>query len=281
MKSIVIKNAILIFATTSLLFVGCETNEDEEAADAVNFSTENSIRAVKADNVAEGTFNILESGFVENEGLTAPSSRNLISLFPSCTTITISSNGNGGTIILDFGNSCTLNNGAVVSGIINIVYGPIISGTRTINYTFEDYVYNGNSVAGGGEILREISNSNGNPQSTVNEMITISFPNSSISATRDGLRIVEWVQGSSSGTWTDNVYEVSGNWDTTFNSGFTRSGTVTQVLVRRLSCLYVESGKLVIERQGLTAEIDWGDGTCDNMATLTYNGIEYPIILGD
>jgi hypothetical protein len=45
--------------------------------------------------------------------------------------------------------------------------------------------------------------------------------------------------------------------------------------------LFVESGKLVIEQQGQTAEIDWGIGTCDNMATLTYNGVEYPIILGN
>ena len=281
MKTIVIKNAILFCATICLIFIGCETNEEDGVADEVSFSTENSTRAVQADNVAEGTFNILESAYVENEGVPTPSSRNLISLFPSCTTITISTNGNGGTIILDFGNSCTLNNGAVVSGIINIVYGPIISGTRTINYTFEDYTYNGNSVAGGGEILREISNTNGNPQSTVNEVITVNFPNSDVSATRDGLRVVEWVQGFSSGTWTDNVYEVSGNWDTTFNSGFNRTGTVTQVLVRRLSCLFVESGTLVIEQQGQTAEIDWGDGTCDNKATLTYNGIEFPIILGD
>jgi hypothetical protein len=91
-------------------------------------------------------------------------------------------------------------------------------------------VYNGNSVAGDVEILREISNVNGNPQSTVNEVITVSFQNSDVSVTRDGQRIVEWVQGFSSGTWADNVYEVSGNWDTTFNSGFSRSGTVTEVL---------------------------------------------------
>jgi hypothetical protein len=45
--------------------------------------------------------------------------------------------------------------------------------------------------------------------------------------------------------------------------------------------LFVERGKLVIERKGKTAEIDWGSGTCDNMATLTYNGVAYPIILGN
>ena len=105
MKSIVTKNAILFFATISLIFVGCETNEEE--AESVNFSTENSTRAAQADNVAEGTFNIMESGFVENEGVPTPSTRNMISLFPSCTTITITTNGNGGTIILKFLNKKT------------------------------------------------------------------------------------------------------------------------------------------------------------------------------
>ena len=56
---------------------------------------------------------------------------------------------------------------------------------------------------------------------------------------------------------------------------------MTEVLVRRLSCLFVESGKIVIEQQGETAEIDWGNGTCDNVAILTYNGIDYTIFLGD
>ena len=279
MKSIVTKNAILFCATISMFFVGCVT--DEEVVESENYNTENSTRAAQADNVAEGTFNILESGFVENVGVPTPSSRNLVSLFTPCTTITITTNGNGGTIILDFGDSCTLSNGAVVSGKIIIEYGPIISGTRTINYTFENYVHNGNAVSGGGEILREISNVNGNPQSTVNELITVSFPSSDVVATRDGLRIVEWVDGFGSGTWVDNVYEVSGNWDTTFSTGLGRSGVVTQVLVRRLSCLFVESGKLEIEQQGNVAEIDWGNGTCDNMATLTYNGVSYPIILGN
>lgn len=281
MKSIFKKKIILTTAILSILFIGCDTNEDEGTISTGILSAETTTFAVRADNIAEGTFNIIESGFVENQGVPAPLSRNLISLFPSCATITISPNGDGGTIILDFGGSCTLNNGAVVSGMITIEYGPINGSSRTINYSFANYTYNGNGVAGGGEIVREISNGNGNPQSTVNELITVSFLNSDVTATRDGLRIVEWTLGFSSGTWTDNVYEISGSWETTFNSGVIRSGTVTQVLVRRLSCLYVESGALVIEQQGQTAEIDWGDGTCDNLATLTFNGIDYPIILGD
>jgi len=276
MKGIPKRIALLFSATIILFLMSCETDK-EETVD-VNFSAENTTRAAQTDNVAEGTLNIMENAYVENEEFPNPG-RN-ISMFPSCTIITIITNGNGGTIILDFGDSCQLNNGAIVSGKINLVFGAIISGTRTINYTFENYTYNGNGVSGGGEIFRQIANSNGNPQSTVNESIIISFPNTNFTAARDGFRVVEWVEGVGSGTWSDNVYEISGNWVTNFSNGFYRTGEVTQVLVRKLSCPYLVSGKLLIEQENLVGEFNWGNGECDNLATLTINGREYQIILG-
>ena len=277
MKSIVSKIAIVLTSTITLLFMSCEVTNEDSAP--VNFSPENSTRAAQADNIAEGSFDILESGFVENGN--GPNPLRSTSLFTPCTTITVTITGNGGSIILDFGDSCQLNNGAIVSGIINIDFGPVLNGTRTINYAYENYTYNGNGVEGGGEIFRQIANSNGNPQSTVNETITVSFDNTSIAATRIGLRIVEWTEGFASGTWVDNVYEITGNWDTTFTNGFQRAGEVTQALVRKLSCLYLVSGKLVVEQQNFVGEVDWGDGTCDNLATLTINGQTYEIILGN
>ena len=277
MKSILSKITIALCVTITTLFMSCQPNDDK--TDPVNFSTENSTMAALADDVAEGTLNIMENGYEENGG--EPSPFRTESLFSSCVTITLTTNGNGGTIILDFGNSCELNNGAIVSGKITLVYGAIVSGTRTINYTFDTYTYNGNEVAGGGEIFREIANTNGNPQSTVNELITVSFPNTTITATRDGLRVVEWTEGVGSGTWEDNVYQVTGNWDTTFSNGFNRSGEVTQALVRKLSCMYLVSGKLLVQQEGLSGEFDWGVGTCDNLATFTYDGTVYPIILGN
>lgn len=264
---------LLAIIGVSVLFIGCDKNDDE--TDPVNFSAEDANRAAQVDNTVEGTLSIMENGYVEGEEGRSQS----ISFFPACTEITILPNGNGGTIILDFGNSCQLNNGAIVSGIINLEYGAFVGGTRTITYTFENYFYNSNGVTGGGEILREISNQNGNPSSTVNETITVSFPNSTVTATRNGLRIAEWVEGVGSGTWLDNVYHVSGNWDTTLTNGFERKGEVTETLVRKLSCVYLVSGVIEIQQEGLTGAIDFGDGNCDNLATLIFNGEEYPIIL--
>jgi hypothetical protein len=180
---------------------------------------------------------------------------------------------------LDFGAGCTLNNGANVSGIIDLNYEAILNHSRIINYTFEDYFYNENGVTGGGEIVREFSNSNGNPASTGNEIITVSFPNSTVTATRNGLRIAEWVAGVGSGTWVDNVYHITGNWDTTFTNGFERSGLVTETLVRRLDCPYLVSGTLEVTQNGLTGSLDFGNGACDAQAVFTFDGVEYTLFL--
>ena len=184
-----------------------------------------------------------------------------------------------GTITLDFGESCQLNNGAIVSGVINLEFTAIIEGVRTIDYSFVDYTYNGNGVQGGGQIQRQIANSNGNPQSTVNETILVSFPNSDITATRVGLRISEWVEGVGTGTWLDNVYHITGNWITNFSNGFERTGEVTQTLVWKLNCLYLVSGIIEVTQEGLIGSLDYGSGACDNNAILTINGQDYPLLL--
>ncbi|WP_203296041.1 hypothetical protein [Luteirhabdus pelagi] len=266
-----IKFVTALVLTTSVL-ISCSEDESNDPTPA-EFSVENNTRSAQTDNVVEGTLNIMETAYVESE------EGRSVSFFPDCATIVFSPNGNGGTIEITFENNCELNNGAIVSGTIFMEYGPIVEGTRTIDYTFEDYFYNGNGVTGGGEIFREIENDNGNPQSTVNETIMVSFPNTTVTATRDGLRIAEWVEGVGSGTWTDNVYSVTGNWETNLSNGFFRNGEVTQPLIRKLNCPYLVEGSLQIEQQFGTGVIDFGEGECDSNATITINGQEFPIQL--
>ena len=276
MKNVFKNLTFVLFGFGFLLLVGCNTDENNDPS-ADTFSSEDSARAAKTDNIVEGALNIMEQAFVEKE-LEAKSAGGF-SLFPECTVITVGTQGNQLTILLDFGNFCVLNNGSVVSGKIAMVYGPLLSGTYTVTYSFEEFIYNGNGVSGGGEIFYEIANQNGNPQSTVNESITVSFPNTTVTGTRNGMRTSEWVEGVGSGTWLDNVYHITGNWDTNFTNGFQRSGEVTSTIVRKLSCLYLVSGRLEVSQDGLNAAIDFGDGKCDNKAIIILNGHEFPIIM--
>ncbi len=276
MKNIIFNFFVALLFGGFFLFIGCD-KEDNDPQEEVNFNSDNSARAAKMDNVAEGTFNIMEQAFVENEiegrGI------NLLSLFPDCTEITVSTQGNHVLVLLDFGDTCTLNNGNVVSGSILLDYGPLVGGTYTVTYIYNDFTFNDNGVSGGGNFLYEIANQNGNPQSTLNASITVSFPNTIVTGTRNGLRVSEWVEGIGTGTWVDNVYHVTGNWQTEFSNGFERSGEVTDTLVRKLSCRYLVSGVLEVTQDGVTAAIDFGDGECDNQAIFIYNGQEYPFTM--
>ncbi len=276
MKTLSVKILTVLFFG-SLLFLGsCSQDDDATPAEEVNYSAENTTRAAQADNIIEASFDIMENGYVENERTKAPM---VISLFPDCTVITVKPDGDGGEITLDFGNSCELRNGAVVSGQILLEYGPIENASRTIVYSYDNFTYNGHSITGGGTIVRELSNENGNPQSTVNGNIAVAFANSDVTATRTGVRVAEWTTGVGTGTWVDNVYEITGNWDTQLSTGFERSGQVTEALIRKLSCPWLVSGALQVEQENLTAVIDFGEGECDAQATITINGQSYPIVL--
>lgn len=278
MKTSLKKIALISFAFLAVTFISCNKDDGGSEGEEVNFSAENTAYVAQADNIVEGATNIAESGYVQIE----EPGRMPNSIFPECTSITISTDGNGGTILLDFGvetDPCTLFNGAVVSGKIFMDYGPIVAGTRIIEYSYIDFIYNGNLVTGGGTIYRTIENNNGNPESTVNEEIDVFFSGTTITANRTGTRIAEWVEGVGSGTWTDNVYHIEGSWLTTLSNGFERSGLVVETLVRKLGCLYLVSGQIEVTQEGLTGILDFGDGYCDAIATIIFNGQEYTVIM--
>ena len=275
MKSIVIKTRMLTFLTVFFLFTSCSEDENNtELETNEDLTAMQTKQAADTDEVSTGAFNIIETAYVEIE----EQGGRMTSLFPDCVTITITSENGFTFITLDFGLGCELNNGNIVSGKIHISYGPIQNGTRTINYSFEDFIFNNKEIEGGGTIFREHSNAIGNPQSTFHKNIVVTFPEGLV-ATVDGTRVREWVEGVGSGTWMDNVYLVTGNWTIEFSTGHSRSALVTEALRREATCHYFVSGLLEITRNETTGVLNYGDGTCDNIAILTVNGKEYIIIL--
>ncbi|MEZ4818259.1 MAG: hypothetical protein R2776_09890 [Flavobacteriaceae bacterium] len=65
------------------------------------------------------------------------------------------------------------------------------------------------------------------------------------------------------------------------SNGFSRTGVVTRTLVREASCLFLVSGEITVSQEGLTGVLDFGNGNCDNIATITFNGQEFQILLGN
>jgi hypothetical protein len=268
---------ILSLLLFSLVFTSCSK---DEATDADNNTSsdlvfvEESRQVSQGNALSDGVIHMMETAYAEIEENAGRSA----SLFPDCVTITISSENGVTFVTLDFGFGCQLQNGAVVSGIVNIIYGPIQNGTRTITYTLDNFAWNEVEIAGGATIFRERNNANGNPQSTVNANFQISFPGGLV-LLKDSTRVREWIEGTGSGTWMDNVWLVTGNREVVSNTGFTHYGIVTEALRREATCPHFVSGIVDITRNGNQGTLNFGDGTCDNIAILTVNGTDYTIIL--
>ena len=139
--------------------------------------------------------------------------------------------------------------------------------------------FDAKNIIGSRSILREVSNANGNPQFTHQLNITVIWPNG-VQASREGTKIREWVEGFGTGIFSDNVFEITGNWSATFVNGNTHTYDVLMPLRRDVSCPFVVSGSFEVQRTNFGGVFDYGEGTCDNLASFTFNtGAVIPVTL--
>ena len=199
---------------------------------------------------------------------------------PECVTVTIVIEQHFREITIDFGTEGCLIRGNILKGKIIMSYEVIPEAQQIfITKTFEDFYFNNKNILGSKTILKELSNENGNPQFTKTVDITVIWPNGA-EASRVGTKIREWVEGHGSGVWSDNVFEITGNWTSTFRIGNSHSYEVVIPLRREVICYYFVSGSVDIERTNFSGVFDYGEGDCDNLATFTNdNGNVREIIL--
>jgi len=262
----------------AFLAFACSDDENEATAIITTPTTCDLTLAAQVDVTEDASFAVVDNLYIEN--IQETRSTVLNSFFTDCASITVTPNGDGsGSVLVDFGDACTLNNGALVSGQVLLNYTIVQNESRTITYMYDNFTYNGNEVSGGGTVNRVFENVNGNPQSEVTASIAVYFPTQDVTATRDANRTREWIEGVGSGTWTDNVFRVTGSWDTSFSSGFTRSGEVMEALRREASCPHFVSGTLAISQNNVDGVLNYGEGTCDNIAVITIGDQDFTIQL--
>ena len=188
---------------------------------------------------------------------------------PECVTITTVITDSTKEKTIDFGEGCELPNGNVLSGIINLSYAKDMElAQNTLTLTLEDFTFNSVAVEGGADVLRVRSNDNGYPQGTANATFNATWPDGE-TASFEGTRTREWIEGYGSGFWGDNVFLITGKRTFINKAGSTFEKEVTSPLRRELSCRFIVSGVLDITRNENTASLDFGDGSCDAKGVLT------------
>lgn len=273
------KTLLMIFSI-AIFMASCSSNSEpaenpeEDSMDYSEVSRSSQVDEASAimDDISIEVYETQEA----SEDGRAPANFNL----PDCVTITVVAEQNFREITIDFGSEGCLVHGHILKGQIVLTYTRNPE-AQTIFITKElvEFYFNVLSIEGGKTILKELSNENGNPQFTKTSNITVTWPNGA-QASREGIRIREWIEGFGTGVWSDNVFEITGNWSTTFVNGNTHSYEVVIPLRREVICFFFVSGSIDVERTNFSGVFDYGDGNCDNLATFTFaNGTIVNIVL--
>ena len=273
------KKGVFSLVVLGLLVTSCSESEDiSESANQVEdtFEVKRSAEIDQVDNIlGDLVIDAYEGQEVSEDGRVTYTGD-----IPECVTITVVAQQGYRQVTLDFGTDGCVVNGHILKGQIIFDYTRDPEAQQiSINYNLVDFYFDNKNLIGSRSILKELSNENGNPQFTHNLEITVIWPNGA-QASREGTKSREWVEGFGSGIFSDNVFEITGNWTATFVNGNAHTNEVLVPLRREVICAYFVSGSLNVQRTNFGGVFDYGDGDCDNQATFTYNnGQEIDITL--
>jgi len=197
----------------------------------------------------------------------------------SCSVITIDNTSDPRIITIDFGTGCTGKDGKSRSGKIIITATSFMDATSERKKTFEDFYVDGRKVEGVVNKTITINREDHSRVAEISEDITITFPEEGGTARRVASLIREY-QFNIHGLLKDNIVTSYGTVEFTRVNGLKMTKTISESdpLVFKVLCHHIVSGVVAITTSNNRAlTIDYGEGECDNLATIT-NGDKTRVI---
>lgn len=268
------KTKIFFFIATLLIisFSECtkETSLDQASVDLADDDA-------VGDAIFDDVFNTIDyadimlSGFMKGETTkTEPD----IMLSDSCPSVTISHPEDNiwpKIITIDYGDGCTGFYDNTRSGMIMIsISGPRFTEGSVRSVTFADYYINGIKVEG----LYEVENMGYNESQNLVMKATLSngrltLPDNQY-IERSFEHEKEWVTGLNTMNIWDDECLITGTAGGVNINGVSYTRTITTALHWKRACRFIVSGVVQIEREGIEPlELDFGEGECDAIATVT------------
>lgn len=182
------------------------------------------------------------------------------------------------TVTLDYGDACEGPGGNIRSGQISITWSAAPDQTgaqRTVN--FIDFAFNGRAITGTRTVTYTGTNDADNPTYSLVVDTDIETANGTLG--HNATQTIVWISGHDTPACFDNVFEVSGASVVVRPNGTSVTRTITTPLIVDRPCGYIVSGVIEVTGVWNTRTLNYGDGTCDNIAILTMNGNTYQITL--
>lgn len=192
----------------------------------------------------------------------------------SCATVTVTpQNTFPKTLVIDFGNGCTSIDGVLRAGKINIVLSDSVHRPgATAVMTFDNYATVGYKVEG---TITWTNTSTPNGVSWTREIDNgrVVEPLGGYYWLHEGIKYVAQTGGANTPlNFLDDIYSVTGNHTVTNPAGKTRTATITEALIKPITCHNVTKGKIKIQGPNHFAMVDYGDNTCDRVITISIDG---------
>lgn len=265
--------AKMAFVASFAILTSC-SDDDEKKTETEADLLEQTKMSSDVDAVADDIMFIIENEY-SNQSSAGRSPQGTQDFLPECATVTSTVTGGNWEATIDFGTTgCAMPNGNILKGIIAITGTTDFAAlSQTINYSFENFYHNNRLVQGDRYVVRQLENSNGNPQSTIELDLSVTFPNGAV-VTREGNRVWEWIEGVETiFNPLDNVYLVTGEWITVFPDN-SLSTEITSALRILGTCNHIVEGTINFSTNSNALVLDYGNGTCDSEATVSINGAE-------
>lgn len=190
-----------------------------------------------------------------------------------CPTVTVTPEGNvfPKTIVIDYGDAgCTGPRGRLRQGRILINQtAPMRNAGAVRTVEFDNYRVDGVLVEADVTLTNTGVDALGNvsfSRSVQNGSLT--YPNGQI-ATWNSAHTMVQTAGGNTILRIDDAFEINGSINGVNRRGDTFSMTITEPLVKTANCPWIVSGVKTFVVNDLTRTLDYGDGACDNEATLT------------
>ncbi len=211
-----------------------------------------------------------ETDFLKEEEIASnPCSYDYSSLLAPCAIVTESSSTYPKTVTIDYGTGCVDANGRTKKGKIVInVSGDMREAGNTRTLTFENFYVNAVRIEGTRNAENIGPNTSGNIVIKVIGDITAS--NSEFTRSRSFTRYREWISGVGTCEISDDEFHVTGSGTAIGRRGIEIPHSITEKIVLKPGeCKYPLSGTVDVGGKKRGVILNFGNGTCDNIAEAT------------
>lgn len=268
--------AMIILLTAGMTLTSCtkdKTEDDNDTTQAADLALSEKVyddAGDIADQANAGTLD-MKSGDQGN-------------LLSNCATVTKDTISIPHVVTIDFGSvNCLCNDGSYRRGQIIVTFtGHYADSGAYRVISFNNYYVNDNQILGTRTVVNNGHNGQGHLSYavTVNGQIILANNAGQINWTANRTR--EWIEGEGTPEKYDDVFLITGDASGTRLNGATYTSLITSALRLERDCQFrhpVSGTTEVTPSNKPTRILDYGNGVCDNVGTVTINGVTYNIVL--